>query len=144
MTFPETTFVGGRILDYLAETKETVFTEHQLYRLVSYGCTQTAIWHLGLNAYALWQVESYLERAIGTLRLMFVYHTGLIAAGFFFLVIYPDGLGFGASHAIFACPGLPANWLVRDRSLWTELKKQRGFRFLIGFLIQKRGIDLQS
>lgn len=37
---------GGNIVDYAGESYATVFENFQLYRLITYGYTQTAIWHL--------------------------------------------------------------------------------------------------
>lgn len=38
------------IIDYLGVSYATVFEDFQVYRLITYGYTQTAIWHLLANA----------------------------------------------------------------------------------------------
>lgn len=87
------------------------------------------------NILGLWYVSLYLEEKIGTIRFILVYHIGLIIAGAILLVIYPDSFHYGASSAIFACLGMLANWVIRDRELWVEYKSQKGFYFLIYYLI---------
>ena len=56
---------GGEIVDYFGASYKTVFADLQIYRLVTYGYTQTAIWHLLANIFALWYVGMYLEKKIG-------------------------------------------------------------------------------
>jgi len=126
---------GGIVVDYLGESYETVFGNFQLYRLITYGYTQTAIWHLLANVFGLWYVSLYLEKKIGTIRFMLVYHTGLIVAGALLLIFYPDSFNYGSSPAIFACFGILANWLTRNKGLWVEYKSQKGFYFLVCYLI---------
>ncbi len=126
---------GGTVVEYTGESYATVFNNFQLYRLITYGYTQTAVLHLLANILGLWYVSLYLEEKIGTIRFILVYHIGLIIAGAIFLVIYPDSFHYGASPAIFACLGMLANWVIRDRELWVEYKSQKGFYFLIYYLI---------
>lgn len=57
---------GSSIVDYTSVSYSSVFREFQLFRLVTYGYTQTAVWHLVVNLYGLWYVSLYLEKKIGT------------------------------------------------------------------------------
>ncbi len=125
---------GGTVVKYTGETYATVFNNFQLYRLITYGYTQAAGWHLLANILGLWYVSLYLEEKIGTIRFILVYHIGMIIAGAMLLVIYPGTFNYGASPAIFACLGMLANWVIRDRELWVEYKSQKGFYFLIYYL----------
>lgn len=126
---------GGNIIDHLGVSYETVFKDFQVYRLITYGYTQTAIWHLVANVFALWYIGKYLEKKIGVLKFWLVYHMGLIAAGILISLIYTTGFHFGASPAIFACFGVLVNWLVRDKELWKEYKTQKGFYFLLYYFV---------
>ena len=126
---------GGNIVDYAGESYATVFENFQLYRLITYGYTQTAIWHLLANVLGLWYVSFYLEKKIGTIRFMLVFHIGLIAAGATLLVFYPSSFNYGASPAIFACLGMLANWLTQNKGLWDEYKSQKGYHFLMYYLV---------
>jgi len=126
---------GGAVVGYTGESYATVFNDFQLYRLITYGYTQTAGLHLLANIFGLWYVSLYLERKIGTIRFILVYHIGLIIAGAILLVIYPDSFHYGASPAIFTCLGMLANWVIRNRKFWCEYKSQKGFYFLMYYLL---------
>lgn len=126
---------GGNIIDYLGESYKTVFSNFQLYRLITYGYTQTAIWHLLANVFGLWYVGIYLEKRIGIMQLVLVYHIGLIIAGITIFVFYPNSFNYGASPAIFACLGVLVNWLIRNRTIWNEYKTQKGFHFLLYYFV---------
>lgn len=126
---------GGSMVDYLGESYAAVFKDFQLYRLITYGYTQTAIWHLSANALGLWYIGLYLEEKISTIRFILIYHIGLVIAGTAILVFYPNSFNYGASPAIFTCFGLLANWLIRKRELWNEYKSQNGFHFLLYYLV---------
>ncbi len=126
---------GGKTVDYLGESYTYVFQNFQLYRLITCGYTHTAIWHFAANALAIWYVGLYLENKIGILRMMFVYHMGLIIAGIAILVLYPNSFHYGASPAIFACLGMLANWFMRKKDLWDEYKSQKGFYFLLYYFV---------
>jgi len=126
---------GGYIINALGESYTTVFEEFQVYRLITYGYTQTAIWHLLVNVLGLWYVGSYLEERIGTMQFMLIYHVGLVVSGALIFVFYPDSFNYGASPAIFACFGVLVNWLIRKRDLWHEYKAQKGFYFLLHYFV---------
>lgn len=126
---------GGNIVYYLGESYTFIFKDFQLYRLITYGYTQTAIWHISANVVALWYVGLYLEKKIGIIRFMFVYHIGMIFAGIAIFVLYPSSFNYGASPAIFTCLGILANWLIRKKDLWNEYKSQKGFYFLLYYFV---------
>ncbi len=126
---------GGNIIDYLGVSYETVFKDFQVYRLITYGYTQAAIWHLLANVFGLWYIGKYLEKKMGVLQFFAVYHIGLIAAGILISLIYPNAFHYGASPAIFACFGVLVNWLIRDKDLWKEYKVQKGFYFLLYYFV---------
>lgn len=126
---------GGDIIDHLGASYTAVFEEMQIYRLVTYGYTQTAIWHLLANAFGIWYMGIYLERKIGIVKFMIVYHIGLVAAGIAILILFPSSLNYGASPAIFACMGVLINWLIRKRDLWSEYKSQKGFYYILYYCI---------
>ena len=133
---------GGALVDSMGATSATVFKNGQIFRLVTYGYLHPAIWHLAGNVCALWYVGAYMQRAIGTVRLVVVYHCGLIAACAAFLLIFPNGLMYGASPAIYCCLGMMATWLLRDRSLSDNFRNIRGSRYLMVYLILPNFIGL--
>jgi len=126
---------GGCIVDYLGDTYTAVFEEIQVYRLITYGYTQTAIWHLLVNVLSLWYIGIYFEKQIGIKWFVFVYHAGLIFAGITIFLFYPNSMNCGASPGIFTYFGVGVNWLIRKRDMWKEYKKQKGFYFLLFYLV---------
>lgn len=135
---------GGNIIDYLGVSYTTVFKDFQIYRLITYGYTQTAIWHLAANVLGLWYVGQYLETKIGIIRFMLVYHIGLVIAGTAILIFYPNSFNYGASPAIFACLGILVNWLIRKRNLWNEYKSQNGFYFLLPYFVLSNFLGMNT
>ena len=55
---------GGKVVDYTSVSYATVFRDFQLFRLITYGYTQTAVWHLLANLLGLWYVGLYLEKRL--------------------------------------------------------------------------------
>lgn len=126
---------GGKLVDYLGAAYDNVFEDLQIYRLITYGYLQPAVWHLLANVFALWYVGPYMEKVIGSLRFILIYHFGLISSCAVFLLLFPKGLMYGASPAIFCFLGMMAAWMIRNRALWDEYKNIRGSRFLICYAV---------
>lgn len=122
---------GGSIVDALGISYATIFEDFQLYRLVTYGYTQCAIWRLLANILALWYIGIYLEEKIGVLQFVCIYHIGLVVAGTLILICCPNSFQYGASPGVFACLGLLSNWLIRRKNVWHEYKSQKGLNFLL-------------
>ena len=135
---------GGRLANSLGVSYETVFEKFQLYRLLTYGYVQTAVWHLLANGFAFWSVGRYLEKRICTGLLLLVYHTSLAAAGAFIFLFYPNSFNYGASPAIFSCFGLLTHWLVRDKALWRAYRTQKGFVYCVLFFVFSNFLGLAS
>ena len=124
---------GGNLVDYLGITKNDVFESWQLYRLITYGFTQSSIIHLLANITALWFVGGFFESNIGRLKGVILYLIGLILPGCLLIVIYPNSLNYGASPAIFAYIGVLVNWALREKSLWRKYKEQIGAGYVAGY-----------
>ena len=135
---------GGDIVDSLGVSYTTVCENFQLYRLFTYGYTQTAIWHLLANVLGLWYIGLYLEKYMGKLRFIFLYHGGLVIAGVAILGFYPDRFSCGASPAIFAYLGMLFNWLMRKRDLWKEYKAQKGFSFFLYYFVLSNFLGIHT
>lgn len=135
---------GGKLADILAVSSETVFENREFYRLVTYGYFHPAVWHLLANILGLWYIEGILEKEIGWLPFILVYHVGLVAAGVLFLFIFPNGRMFGASPAIFACIGMVINRIYQNRVLWKEYKSQKGFNYLLYYFVLSNFIGIDT
>lgn len=135
---------GGKIIDYFGASYKMVVEDVQLYRLVTYGYTQPAIWHFAANVFALWYVGMYLEKKIGSYKFVLVFHLGLIAAGISMIILFKSSFNYGASPAIFACIGMLIIWMIRRRELWNEYKVQRGFCFIFWYFIVSNFLSIET
>ena len=124
---------GGNLVDYLGVKKDYVFEGHQFYRLITYGFTQASVIHLLANIAALWAVGGFFENYVGRIKLAVIFVIGLIIPGCILALIYPDGLHYGASPAIFAFMGVLVNWAMRDKDLWKTYREQPGFGYVVGY-----------
>ncbi len=135
---------GGKLVDFMGATPDAVYKSEQIFRLITYGYLHPAIWHLIANVCALWFVGAYMQKVIGTFRLVLVYHLGLITACAIFLLIFLDGLMYGASPAIYCCLGMMATWLLRDRSLLETYRNLQGSRYLLCYLVLANFLGLAT
>lgn len=53
---------GGSAVDMLGASRTAVLKDFQYYRLITYGYTHAAVWHLAANLFGLWYVLPYLEK----------------------------------------------------------------------------------
>lgn len=134
---------GGEVIDHLGVSFDTIFTQHQIYRLLTYGYTQTAFWHIGANAVALWFLSSYLERKFGTLKFALIFAIGLVIAGLGIVFVFDD-FQYGASPAIFTWLGILICWGIGDKSIFAKYRQQRGFGYLVGYLFASNIIGIPT
>jgi len=78
------------------------------YRLVSAGFIHFGILHLAFNMWALWQLGSMMEDAMGRLRFLTLYMASLLAGSAGVLVLGGLGITGGASGAVFGLFGAAA------------------------------------
>ncbi|SDB59259.1 Membrane associated serine protease, rhomboid family [Butyrivibrio sp. INlla16] len=133
---------GGKLVDLLGASQETLFNKRELYRLVTYGYLHPTVWHLAANVYALWYVGLYIEKKLSKPFICLIYHVGLFVSGAVFLLIFPNGYMYGASPAIFCFLGLMAMWFIRDSSLLHEYKELCGNRYLLFYMILSNFLGL--
>ena len=133
---------GGKLIDHLGASHDSLFKEFQLYRSITYGYLHPAIWHLAVNALALWYTGLYLEKVLSKAVILFVYHAGLVISCVAFVLIFPGEYMYGASPAIFCCLGMMTIWLIKDRSVSEEYKRIRGNRYLLGYMIISNFVGL--
>ena len=78
---------------------------HQYYRLVTSGFLHLDILHIASNMYVLYWVGRLLEPAIGRVRFVAIYFTGLLAGSLGVIIVSPLNGSAGASGAIFGLMG---------------------------------------
>lgn len=75
------------------------------WRIITGGFLHAGLFHLGMNMLLLWLLGSQLEPALGRMRFLALYVTGLIAGSFGVLLVDPTSPTVGASGAIFGLMG---------------------------------------
>ncbi|HEX7246670.1 MAG TPA: rhomboid family intramembrane serine protease [Actinomycetota bacterium] len=106
----------------------------QEWRMITAIFLHAGIFHLLMNAYALWIFGPVVERELGRIRLLMIFlTTGLFAsaASYAFTPI-PGAVGVGASGAIFGVVGAFVAYNYRHRELAVAAARLRG---LVPFLI---------
>jgi membrane associated rhomboid family serine protease len=78
---------------------------HEYYRLLTSAFLHLDILHIGLNMYVLYWVGRLLEPAIGRVRFLTIYFTGLLAGSLGVIIVSPLNPTAGASGAIFGLMG---------------------------------------
>jgi membrane associated rhomboid family serine protease len=78
---------------------------HEYWRLVTSGFLHLSIIHIASNMYVLYWVGRLLEPAIGRVRFVAIYLTGLLAGSLGVMIVSPLNGGAGASGAIFGLMG---------------------------------------
>ena len=81
------------------------FPAHEYYRLVTSGFLHLSLLHIASNMYVLYWVGRLLEPAIGRVRFLAIYFTGLFAGALGVLIVSPLTATAGASGAIFGLLG---------------------------------------
>ncbi|MEU3554492.1 rhomboid family intramembrane serine protease [Streptomyces fragilis] len=90
------------------------------YRMVTSVFSHLEVWHIALNALALWMVGGPLEEALGRLRYLALYLvSGLAGSALGYLLMDPNSGALGASGAVFGVFGAT---LVLHRRLQRDLR----------------------
>jgi membrane associated rhomboid family serine protease len=79
--------------------------KHEYWRLLTSGFLHFDILHIALNMYVLLWVGRLLEPAIGRMRFLAIYFTGVLAGSLGVLIVSPVNPTAGASGAIFGLLG---------------------------------------
>lgn len=126
---------GGKLFDYGNVGYELICRDHQFYRLITYGYFHMGILHLLANICAIWHVSNFMITHIGKGKFLLLFHIGLIVPAIGWIWVFPNDSIVGASPGIFACFGLLFNWLIINRRLVAKYRKQKGFTYLLIYMI---------
>ena len=126
---------GGNLMDYGYAKYELVFDKYQFWRLVSSGYLHLGILHLGFNLYALYCLGNIVEKRLGTIRYLLVFHVLMILTVSIWCLFFRGAAIVGASSGIFAVIGFfLIQGLLREKGIWEQLP--RGKRnYIIGYSV---------
>lgn len=136
----------GRELWNWGALSARAFTAGEWWRMVTAFFVHAGIVHLVMNMMGLFLAGQFLEKTIGSARLLGWYLFCGLMAGFVSLAWNPEVIRVGASGAIFGLNGILLAFIllkrfdpVSNRFLLLLLAGTAGFSLVMGFLI--KGID---
>ena len=126
---------GGNLLDYGKAQYDLVFVDLQLWRLISCGYLHMGILHLFFNVYALCCLGNLVEKRLGTIKYLLIYHLLMIFSEAIQCTLFKETTMAGASSGIFAVLGI---FLVENMScenkIWKEMPKGKR-NYMLGYLV---------
>jgi membrane associated rhomboid family serine protease len=96
---------GFLVAPYVRSVALPPVPDGEYYRLLTSGFLHVDILHIASNMYVLYWVGRLLEPAIGRMRFVAIYFTGLLAGSLGVLIVSPLSPTLGASGAIFGLMG---------------------------------------
>jgi membrane associated rhomboid family serine protease len=96
---------GDLFSAYISGQSGLSINTHEYYRLLTSGFLHLDILHIASNMYVLYWVGRLLEPAIGRVRFLAIYFTGLLAGSLGVIIATPLSPTAGASGAIFGLMG---------------------------------------
>lgn len=115
----------------------SVLQQGQWWRLFTSMFLHIGFAHVLLNGWALYQLGSLYEMAVGSSRMLMVYLASGLAGSVASVLWRPEGLSAGASGAIFGLLGAMIAFLLRRRDRLTPYAKS-----LLGQLVVWAGINV--
>lgn len=89
-------------------------------------------------------VSNLLITHIGRGKFLLLFHIGLIVPAIGWIFVFPNDSIVGASPGIFACLGLLVNWLIKNRRLAVKYRKQKGFIYLLIYMLVSNFLGVRS
>ena len=126
---------GGNLMDYGYAQYDLVFDKYQFWRLVSSGYLHLGILHLGFNLYALYCLGNIVEKRLGTIRYLLVFHVLMILTVSIWCLFFRGAAIVGASSGIFAVIGFfLIQGLLREKGILEQLPKGKR-NYIIGYSV---------
>lgn len=126
---------GGNLIDYGYAQYNLVFVDLQLWRLISCGYFHGGILHLGFNIYALCCVGNAVEKRLGTLKYLLIYHLLMAFTVAIWCMIFRNATTVGASSGIFAIIGFAlVGYMWSENEIWQQMPKGKR-NYMLGYVI---------
>lgn len=125
-------------------SKTNVFGEGEWWRLFLHMYLHAGILHMLFNVFALLVAGKVVEKKIGSLPYLILYHAIAVSNAIIMCFIYPDSISVGASAGIFGTIGIACamNW-KRDNACHENLKKGE-IIYIIVFSVLSLLLGLES
>ena len=121
-----------------------VFGEGEWWRLILHVYLHAGVLHMLFNVFALLFAGKVVEKKIGSLPYLFLYHVIAIVNAIVMCLIFPDSTSVGASAGIFAMIGIVCVMKWKKDTVCSEMLKKGELIYIIVFSVLSLLLGLES
>lgn len=121
-----------------------VFGEGEWWRLFLHMYLHAGIIHMLFNVFALLFVGKVVEKKIGSLPYLLLYHVIAVSNAIIMCLIFPDSISVGASAGIFGMIGIVCVMKWKEENICNESLKKRELIYIIVFSVLSLLLGLES
>lgn len=121
-----------------------VFVDGEWWRLVLHMYLHAGVWHVLFNVLALLFAGKVVEKKIGGLAYLLLYHVIAIANAVLMCLIFPDSVSVGASAGIFGIIGIVCVLKWKRDTVCSENLKRGEVIYIIVFSLLSLLLGLES
>ena len=121
-----------------------VFHDGEWWRLIFHMYLHAGVFHMALNVFALLFVGKVVEKKIGGLPYLLVYHAIAMVNAMLMCVIFPDSVSVGASAGIFGMIGIVCVMKWKKDELCNENLRKGEMIYIVIFSVLSLFLGLES
>lgn len=121
-----------------------VFVDGEWWRLILHMYLHAGVWHVLFNVLALLFAGKVVEKKIGGLAYLLLYHVIAIANAVLMCLIFPDSVSVGASAGIFGIIGIVCVLKWKRDTVCSENLKRGEVIYIIVFSLLSLLLGLES
>ena len=121
-----------------------VFSEGEWWRLFLHMYLHAGIIHMLFNVFAVLFAGKVVEKKIGSLPYLLLYHVIAVSNAIIMCLIFPDSISVGASAGIFGMIGIVCVMKWKKENICNESLKKGEFIYIIVFFILSLLLGLES
>lgn len=121
-----------------------VFGEGEWWRLFLHMYLHAGIIHMLFNVFALLFVGKVVEKKIGSLPYLLLYHVIAVSNAIIMCLIFPDSISVGASAGIFGMIGIVCVMKWKEENICNESLKKGELIYIIVFSVLSLLLGLES
>jgi rhomboid protease GluP len=125
----------GKLGSIGSMSKAQVFSDGEWWRLISHMYLHAGVLHMLFNVFALLFAGKVVEKKIGSLRYLLLYHVMAIVNAIIMCLIFPDSVSVGASEGIFGMIGIVCVMKWKKDTVCNENLKKRELIYISIFSI---------
>jgi rhomboid protease GluP len=121
-----------------------VFVDGEWWRLILHMYLHAGIWHVLFNVLALLYAGKVVEKKIGKLPYLLLYHVLAIVNAILMCLIFRDSVSVGASAGIFGIIGIVCVLKWKKDAVCSENLQKGEFRYIIFFSLISLVLGFES